>query len=112
MDAFERESLPPDGIPEPRSGASLANPCAVSLIAYATQNGLTEDLAFATREALGASGRAIEVLAFDELRVARLASAGGALLLTSTTGDGDPPDMAAGFAADCMRQPAALTSLR
>jgi len=82
------------------------------LLAYASQTGVAEDLAKATEEQLLAAGIASELVDFYELDLPRLTAARQVLFLVSTTGDGDPPDMAEGFHAEAMGAPAALGELR
>ncbi len=81
------------------------------LVVYATQTGVAEDLAAATREVLLGAGGDARVLAFDELPLAMLEGARCVLFVASTTCDGDPPDMAEVFFHEAMAQPAALGHL-
>lgn len=81
------------------------------LIAYASQTGVAEDLAAATREQLRGAGVASQVVDFEALDWASLETAGQALFLASTTYDGDPPDMAETFSRTAMVQPASLARL-
>lgn len=82
------------------------------LIAYASQTGVTEDLAEATHEQLRAAGIASQVVDFEALKLPMLETASQALFLASTTYDGDPPDMAETFSRTAMAQPASLARLR
>lgn len=82
------------------------------LIAYASQTGVAEDLAFATHEQLRAAGVGSRVVEFDALDLPTLAAARQALFLASTTYDGEPPDMAVEFCRTAMAQAAALAQLR
>lgn len=82
------------------------------LIACASQTGVAEDLAAATREQLRGAGVASQVVDFEALDRAALESASQVLFLASTTYDGDPPDMAAIFNRTTMAQPASLAHLR
>ena len=82
------------------------------LIACASQTGVAEDLAEATREQLRAAGITSQVADFEALDRSILETASQALFLASTTYDGDPPDMAATFSRTTMAQPASLAHLR
>jgi len=82
------------------------------LIACASQTGVAEDLAAATREQLRAVGIVSRVADFEALDRAMLETASQVLFLVSTTCDGDPPDMAATFSRTTMAQPASLAPLR
>jgi sulfite reductase (NADPH) flavoprotein alpha-component len=81
------------------------------LIAYASQTGVAEDLAAATHEQLRGTGVASHVVDFEALDQAMLETASQVLFLTSTTYDGDPPDMAVTFSRTAMVQPASLAHL-
>ncbi len=72
------------------------------LVAYASQTGNAEQLARQTSETLRVAGIANRVCDFDELDAATLQSAERILFLTSTYGEGDPPDAAARFAQRLM----------
>jgi sulfite reductase (NADPH) flavoprotein alpha-component len=82
------------------------------LIACASQTGVAEDLAEATREQLRAAGITSQVADFEALDRSILETASQALFLASTTYDGDPPDMAATFSRTTMAQTASLAHLR
>lgn len=85
-------------------GAALARPRAgATLVAYASQTGFGEQLAMRTAQALQDAGVPVQVLSFAELDGARLAACRQALFVVSTTGDGDAPDAAAGFASKLAR---------
>lgn len=88
---------------EPSPGPSL-------LLAYATQTGVAEHYARDTAARLRRAGVAVQLLEFDALTPERLAACPRALLVVSTTYDGDPPDMAQTF-CERMGTPAALGGL-
>lgn len=69
-----------------------------TLVAYASQTGFAEQLATQTARALQGAGMPVQLLSFADLDGAKLAACGQALFLVSTTGEGDAPDMASGFA--------------
>lgn len=73
------------------------------LLAYASQSGQAE--AMARRDAARFPVGAAQVLPLDRLDADALAGAKRAVFYISTTGDGDPPDNAAGFAARQMKAP-------
>ncbi|MCE3262862.1 MAG: oxidoreductase [Pseudoduganella sp.] len=72
------------------------------LVAYASQTGSAELLARQTSETLRVAGIPHHLCEFDELDAATLQSAERILFLTSTYGEGDPPDAAARFAQRLM----------
>ncbi|MFN6981038.1 MAG: sulfite reductase subunit alpha [Brevundimonas sp.] len=82
------------------------------LVAFASQTGFAEQLAWMTARALQDGGVGARVLSFADLDRATLKTAGRALLIVSTTGEGDPPDTAARFVRKTMGQGADLTGLR
>ncbi len=73
------------------------------LVAYATQSGYTRQLAEKTVESLRAGGLSVELSALSELHADQLQKTMRVLFLVSTTGEGDAPDMAAGFVDTVMR---------
>jgi len=74
--------------------AAGANPW---IVAYASQTGNAEQLARQTSETLRVAGIPSRMCEFDELEHHDLSSAERILFLTSTYGEGDAPDAAAGF---------------
>jgi len=72
------------------------------LVAYASQTGNAEVLARQTSETLRVAGIANQLCDFDELDAPALQAAERVLFLTSTYGEGDPPDAAARFAQRLM----------
>ncbi|MBB3873754.1 sulfite reductase subunit alpha [Brevundimonas mediterranea] len=82
------------------------------LVAFASQTGFAEQLAWMTAKALQDGGLGARVLSFADLDSATLKTAGRALLIVSTTGEGDPPDAAARFVRKTMGQGADLAGLR
>lgn len=68
------------------------------LVAYASQTGFAEQLAWQTAQALQSAGLPVRLLPFAELDAALLEKTAKALFIVSTTGEGDAPDAAAGFA--------------
>jgi sulfite reductase (NADPH) flavoprotein alpha-component len=82
------------------------------LVAFASQTGLAEELAWMTARALQDGGLGARVLSFADLDLATLKAAGRALLIVSTTGEGDPPDSAARLVRKAMGAPADLGGLR
>lgn len=83
------------------SGGSLEHP--PLLIAWASQTGTAEGLAMQTASALQAAGVAVQLRSFASLGAPVLRSTRQALLVVSTYGEGDPPDNAAHFFAEVMR---------
>jgi sulfite reductase (NADPH) flavoprotein alpha-component len=81
------------------------------LVAYASQTGTAEDLARRTWQALLDTGCAARLVAFDRLDAATLRAAQRALFVVSTCGEGDAPDMAAGFVRRVLAQSLPLPQL-
>ncbi|CAG9182937.1 sulfite reductase subunit alpha [Cupriavidus pinatubonensis] len=69
-----------------------------TLVAYASQTGFGEQLAMQTATALQGAGMPVHLLSFEELDARRLAKFRQVLFVVSTTGEGDAPDSASGFA--------------
>lgn len=67
------------------------------LVAYASQTGFAEQLAWQTAQALQSAGLPVRLLPLSQVDAALLAKTEKALFLLSTTGEGDAPDAAAGF---------------
>jgi len=91
-----------------RRAASVAAPW---LVAYASQSGQAEAVAQQSAAALQAAGLAVQCLPLAQLDVAALQQASCLLLVASTAGEGEPPDMARRFAAN-LAKPAALGELQ
>ena len=82
------------------------------LVAFASQTGLAEELAWMTARGLGDAGVGARVLSFADLDLDALKSAERVLLIASTTGEGDPPDNAARFVGKIMSRNPDLGGLR
>ncbi len=83
------------------------------LVAYASQTGFGEELAWMTARALsGEGGVGARVVSFADLDAEALKAADRALLIVSTTGEGDPPDSAVRFVRKVMAAEADLSGLR
>jgi sulfite reductase (NADPH) flavoprotein alpha-component len=87
---------------------------ATVLVAFASQTGFAEQLAWQTATSLRSAGMAVRVASLAHLDAATLAAAGCALFIVSTTGEGDAPDTAAGFARRVLgaSAPVQLSGLR
>ena len=68
------------------------------LVAYASQTGTAERIAWQTAADLRAAGLPVAVRSLGALHPLQLAAAKHALFITSTFGDGEAPDTARGFA--------------
>ena len=66
-----------------------------TLVAFASQTGMAEDLARMTARALTEAGETAMVVSFADLDLAMLKAARRALFVVATTGEGDAPDSAA-----------------
>ena len=86
--AFSRASgaVPGDGTEAPATTVEVL---------WASQTGTVEDYAPTVVDRLRTNGIAARTRALDAVDAEALRTAGTALMLTSTTGDGDPPDNAA-----------------
>lgn len=82
------------------------------LVAYASQTGFAEQLAWQTARSLHTAGVAARLLTLSELRADDLLQAERALFIVSTYGEGDPPDNAALFAGKLMREHLQLNHLQ
>ena len=83
-----------------------------TLIAYASQTGTAEQLAWQAAEQLTAAGQGAEVLPLNQLCPQQLAGFAQVLFVASTYGEGDAPDNAAVFARQVMPQTPDLAHLR
>ncbi len=84
------------------------------LVAFASQTGAAERIAWLSANALAASGganRVVRVAPLGGLSVAEIADAGLLLVVTSTYGAGEAPDTARAFARRQMTQVPALKGL-
>jgi sulfite reductase (NADPH) flavoprotein alpha-component len=89
-----------------------ARPADVALrVVYASQTGFAEQLARQTSQSLRLAGLSAPVDGIDRLSLDDLRHAGRVLFVVSTTGDGEPPDMALAFSRQMMQQPASLAGL-
>src|ERR1700744_4194722 len=89
---------------QPRPGARI-------LVAFASQTGAAERIAWLSANALAASGSFVRVAALGTLGVQDLAEAGTLLLVTSTYGAGEAPDSARAFVRKQMGQTPQLKGL-
>lgn len=83
-----------------------------TLVAYASQTGFAEQLAMQTARALQGAGVPVRLLSFADLDATHLAGCRQALFLVSTTGEGDAPDVAAGFGRKLVAAGGSLQQLR
>lgn len=81
-------------------------------VVYASQTGFAEQLARQTLQSLQAAGMEARLDGIDSVTADDLRRAGRVLFVASTTGDGEPPDMALTFSRLAMQQPAPLAGLR
>lgn len=82
-----------------------------TLVAFASQTGMAEDLARMSARALTDAGQAASVVSFAELDLSMMQAARRALFVVSTTGEGDAPDSAARVVRRVMGEAAALPDL-
>ena len=81
------------------------------LVAFASQTGLAEELAWVTARSLSDAGTSARVALLGDLDAAMLKAAGRLLIIASTTGEGDAPDSVSGFVRKQMAAPADLSGL-
>ena len=96
-----------------RKAAALAPPAGADavLVAFASQTGLAEELAWMTAKSLSDAGTPARVALLGDLEPAELKAAGRLLVVASTTGEGDPPDSMSWFVRQVMKAPADLQGL-
>jgi sulfite reductase (NADPH) flavoprotein alpha-component len=81
------------------------------LLAYASQTGFAEELAWHTARLIHTAGEPVQVLALNDITAQTLQRAERALFIVSTYGEGDAPDNAALFVGRLMQQAQALGHL-
>lgn len=74
------------------------------MIAFASQSGFAERLAWQAAGHLQAAGLPVQVRSLAQLDAQVLQRTGHALFVISTFGDGEPPDTARGFERGLLRQ--------
>ena len=84
------------GQPAPQPGAPAAN-AGPLLILFGSQTGSAEGLAKKLAKESRARGFAPKILALNDFEQANLAAGGKAVIISSTWGDGEPPDNAVNF---------------
>lgn len=72
-------------------------PARSTLVLWASQTGNAESFAETTARALGAAGLSADLVEMDDCTAETLTAAADILVVTSTFGDGGPPDHATGF---------------
>lgn len=82
------------------------------LVAFASQSGFAEQLAWQTAGQLQAAGLAVSVQPLGKLNEQMLRQAQNALFVVSTFGDGEAPDSARGFERKLLGQALGLEHLR
>ncbi len=81
------------------------------LVAFASQTGLAEELAWMTARGLSDAGTPARVAPLGDLGPPELKGADRLLIVASTTGEGDAPDALSRFVRQSMTAPADLTGL-
>src|SRR6185312_6489535 len=79
------------------------------LIAFASQSGTAERIAWQSANELTRGGRAVRVERLAALDVPQIKRAGTLLVVASTFGSGEPPDTARAFAKRVLSCPAELS---
>lgn len=85
--------------------------CSPVWVIYATETGVAEDFARETCTRLRQAQVPAELVSLDSVDVDSLKTLDRVLFVVSTTGDGDPPDMADEFYRQCMQYRARLPGL-
>jgi sulfite reductase (NADPH) flavoprotein alpha-component len=93
-----------------RAGALASGADAVT-VAFASQTGLAEELAWMTARSLSDAGTGARVVPLGDLDAAALKGCGRLLIVASTTGEGDAPDGVSRFLRQTMSAPADLSGL-
>lgn len=83
------DSAPPEPTPPPVEGGEQPSPV---VMLWASQTGTAEEAAAMCAARLGETGLPVALYGMDEFAPADLAGTPVLLLITSSTGDGDPPD--------------------
>lgn len=104
---LRRRGVAPAAMPATGTGTGTAH----VLVAFASQTGFAQALAWQTAQALASAGLATRVASLAQLGAADLQAVERALFVVSTTGEGDAPDSAAGFARKLMGGALALDRL-
>lgn len=81
------------------------------LVAFASQTGLAEELAWMTSRSLSDAGTPVRLSPLGDLVPSELKAAGRLLIVASTTGEGDAPDALSRFVRQSMKAPADLAGL-
>ena len=93
------------------SGLAPAGGAEPLLVAFASQTGQAEALAWTTAASLSEAGATARVALLADLGPDELQAAGRVLIIASTTGEGDAPDAMARFARRHMTAPADLAGV-
>jgi len=104
-----QETLPSRGNP---AGDPPGGKAGEVLIAFASQSGTAEQIAWASANELIRGGRAARVAPLSALDVPQIKQAKTLLVVASTFGAGEPPDAARLFARKVLSAPANLSGLR
>ncbi|WP_372509737.1 molybdopterin dinucleotide binding domain-containing protein [Mycobacterium alsense] len=89
--------IPAQAVNEPAAEPKPAPDRTPIVVLWASQTGNAEELAAEVAARLGEAGLPAALRGMDDFPVSELPAARELLLITSTTGDGDPPDNAAGL---------------
>lgn len=81
------------------------------LVAYASQTGFAEQLAWQTAKSLHTAGVPARVITLSEVSIDDLTQSEHALFIASTYGEGDPPDNASLFAGKLMHAEFSMPNL-
>jgi sulfite reductase (NADPH) flavoprotein alpha-component len=90
---------------------AIAQTGPATILAYASQTGFAIELARQTAQSLQSASTPVRLCELGQVDGAMLATAERVLFIVSTTGEGDPPDAAAGFVRQAMSQSPDLSKL-
>ncbi|QEI06458.1 nitric oxide synthase [Pigmentiphaga aceris] len=96
--ALQAERTAMAAVPNPAGRPMSPNKPDGVLVTYASQSGTAEGIALRSAAVLEAAGMPVKIMPLNKLDPAQLQDQGCVLIVASTFGEGEPPDMARRFA--------------